>query len=61
MSGIHTLGVILSTGYRLFYLNYEVFVVSSNIIESLLDTLGIGVALLEGVIPKFLANVITLE
>jgi hypothetical protein len=60
MSGIRTLGVILSTVYR-FYLNYKVFVVSSNIIKSPLDTLGIDAAILEGVIPKLLANVITLE
>jgi hypothetical protein len=53
--------VILSTVYRLFDLNYKFFVISSNIIESPPDTLDIDAAILEGVIPKLLANVITLE
>jgi hypothetical protein len=45
----------------LFDLNYKFFVISSNIIESPPDTLDIDAAILEGVIPKLLANVITLE
>lgn len=61
ISGIRTSGVVLSTAYRLFDLNYNVFVISNNTIESAPDTVGIDKAILEGVIPKLPASVITLE
>lgn len=61
ISGIRTSGVVLSTTYRLFDLNYKVFVISNNTIESPPDTPGIDAAILEGVIPKLPAGVITLE
>ena len=61
LSGIRTSGVILSTVYRLFDLNYNVYVISNNTIESAPDTPGIDAAILEGIIPKLPANVITIE
>lgn len=59
-SGVRTSGVILSTAYRLFDLNYNVFVISDNVIESAPDN-GINKAILEGIIPKLPANVISLQ
>lgn len=61
LSGIRTSGVILSTAYRLFDLNYNVYVISNNTIESAPDTPGIDAAILEGILPKLPANVITIE
>jgi nicotinamidase-related amidase len=61
LSGIRTSGVILSTVYHLFDLNYNVYVISNNTIESAPDTPGIEAAILEGIIPKLPANVITIE
>lgn len=61
LSGIRTSGVILSTVYRLFDLNYNVYVISNNTIESAPDTPGIDAAILEGIIPKLPANVISIE
>lgn len=52
-SGIRTSGVILNTAYTLFNLNY-------NVIETAPDN-GINVAILECILPKLPANVITLE
>ncbi len=60
-SGIRTSGVILSTAYRLFDLNYRVYVISDNVIETAPDN-GIHKAILEGIIPKLGgANVISLQ
>ena len=81
LSGIRTSGVILSTVYRLFDLDYNVFVlrslcilvlmiadncpssyiISNNTIETAPDTPGINAAILEGVIPKLPAQVISIE
>lgn len=60
-SGVRTSGVILSTAYRLFDLNYKVFVISNNTIESPSDEPGIDAAIKEGILPKLPADVITLE
>jgi hypothetical protein len=60
-SGIRTSGVVLSTAYRLFDLNYKVYVISNNTIESAPNTAGIDQAIKQGIIPKLPANVITLE
>jgi len=87
LSGVRTSGVILSTAYRLFDLDYNVYVsvlssfrgliflleglclltkrfryvISNNTIETPPDTPGINAAILEGVIPKLPANVISVE
>jgi len=61
LSGIRTSGVILSTAYRLFDLDYNVYVIANNTIETPSDAPGINAAILEGVIPKLPANVITIE
>ena len=86
LSGIRTSGVILSTAYRLFDLDYKVYVlfffskiilssvflyvwltewfryvISNNTIETPPDTPGINAAILEGVIPKLPAQVISIE
>ena len=50
-SGVRTSGVILSSAYRLFDLNYKIFVIADNVIESAPDN-GIHKAILEGIIPK---------
>lgn len=60
LSGIRTSGVIVSTAYRLFDLNYNVYVISDNVIE----TPPSGDLVNEGVltaISKLPANVITLD
>lgn len=61
LSGVRTSGVILSTTYRLFDLDYKVYVISNNTIETPPDTPGINAAILEGVIPKLPAQVISVE
>jgi len=61
LSGSRTSGVILSTAYRLFDLNYNIFVISNNTIESASDVPGIDAAIKEGILPKLPANVITVE
>ena len=81
ISGVRTSGVVLSTVYRLFDLDYDVYVgfplvgfcvvclltnlfryvISNNTIETAPDTPGINAAILEGVIPKLPAQVISIE
>jgi len=61
LSGVRTSGVVLSTAYRLFDMNFKVFVISNNTIESPSDEPGIDAAIKEGIIPKLPADVITLE
>jgi len=60
LSGVRTSGVIISTVSHLFDLDYKVFVISDNVIESAPDE-GINEAILEGIIPKLPADVITLQ
>lgn len=60
LSGIRTSGVIAATAYRLFDLNYNVYVIADNVIE----TPPSGDLVNEGVltaISKLPANVITLD
>lgn len=59
LSGIRTSGVIVSTAYRLFDLNYNVYVISGNVIESPPDD-GISEGIFNA-ISKLPANVITLD
>ncbi|KAL8286904.1 hypothetical protein RQP46_003910 [Phenoliferia psychrophenolica] len=61
LSGTRTSGVIISTAYRLFDLDYKVYIISDNVIEAVSDPLHINKAILEGAIPKLPANVITLD
>jgi len=61
LSGVRTSGVILSTAYRLFDLNYNIYVISNNTIESPSNAPGIDAAIKEGILPKLPANIITLE
>ncbi|KAK3117010.1 hypothetical protein LTR53_002031 [Teratosphaeriaceae sp. CCFEE 6253] len=61
LSGIRTSGVILSTAYRLFDLDYKVYVIANNTIESPPNTPDINTNILEGILPKLPVNVITLE
>jgi len=60
-SGIRTSGVIMNTAYRLFDLNYNVYVISNNSIETPSDYPGIDAAIKQGILPKLPANVITVE
>lgn len=62
ISGIRTSGVVLNTAYELFNLNYKVYVIIENSIETAPDAgSAIDKAIKEGVIPKLPADVITLE
>ncbi|KAK5008238.1 hypothetical protein LTR28_004254 [Elasticomyces elasticus] len=61
LSGIRTSGVILSTAYRLFDLDYNVYVIANNTIETPSDAPGINAAILQGILPKLPASVITIE
>ncbi|QDS76959.1 hypothetical protein FKW77_005332 [Venturia effusa] len=60
ISGIRTSGVVLSTVYRLFDLNYNVYVIGENSIETPPNGLQVDTAIKQGVIPKLPATVITL-
>ncbi|OCL07268.1 cysteine hydrolase family protein [Glonium stellatum] len=61
LSGLRTSGVILSTVYRLFDLDYKIYVISNNTIEVGNDAALIQSAALNGIIPKLPADVITIE
>ncbi|KAI1338960.1 Isochorismatase-like protein [Xylariaceae sp. FL0016] len=61
LSGIRTSGVVLSTAYRLFDIDYKVYVIANNTIETPPMGPEVNTAILEGVIPKLPADVITLE
>ncbi|KAF2089026.1 Isochorismatase hydrolase [Saccharata proteae CBS 121410] len=61
LSGIRTSGVILSTTYRLFDLDYKVYVISDNVIENEHDGVETNRVILENIIPDLPASVITLE
>lgn len=51
----------MSTAYRLFDLNYNVYVIADNVIETPPEGDDVNNAILTGVIPKLPANVITLK
>ena len=53
--------MILSTAYRLFDLNYSVYVISNNSIETPPNGQLADQAIKQAIIPKLPANVITLE
>ncbi len=53
--------MILSTAYALGDLDYTVYVISDNVIESAPNTNNINQAILSGILPKISARVITLD
>ncbi|KAK5136609.1 hypothetical protein LTR08_002623 [Meristemomyces frigidus] len=61
LSGIRTSGVILNTAYRLFNLDYNVYVIANNTIETAPNDPDINTNILAGILPKIPVNVITIE
>ncbi|KAK5121764.1 hypothetical protein LTR85_004639 [Meristemomyces frigidus] len=61
LSGIRTSGVILSTAYRLFDLDYNVYVIANNTIETPPNNPDINTNILAGILPKIPVDVITIE
>ncbi|XHG08638.1 hypothetical protein AWENTII_011731 [Aspergillus wentii] len=59
LSGIRTSGVVLSTAYRLFDLDYNVYVISDNTIEP--KDSEINDFILEKILPKMPVKVISLN
>jgi len=60
-SGVRTSGVILTTAIRLFDLDYNVYVISDNVIETPPDN-GIHETILQNILPKFTGtNIISLQ
>jgi nicotinamidase-related amidase len=51
-SGVRTSGVILTTAIRLYDLDYNVYIISDNVIETAPDN-GIHKSILERILPKF--------
>lgn len=51
---------MLSTAYTLFDMDYNVYVIMNNTIETAPD-MGIDAAILGGVLPKLPVNVITID
>ncbi|KAJ5093803.1 cysteine hydrolase family protein [Penicillium angulare] len=60
-SGLRTSGVILATAQRLFDLDFNVYVIANNTLETGSDATKINDAILQGILPKLPANVITIE
>ncbi|RMY72623.1 hypothetical protein D0863_04401 [Hortaea werneckii] len=61
LSGIRTTGVVVNTAYRLFNLDYNVYIIANNTIETPPDDPAINYNLLAGALPKVPVNVITLD
>ena len=51
-SGVRTSGVILTTAIRLYDLDYNVYIISDNVIETAPDN-GVHASILEKILPKF--------
>lgn len=60
LSGLRTAGVIQATAYRLYDLDYKVYVIANNTIEPN-DVLAINQNVLQGALPKLPVNVISIE
>lgn len=58
---MRTTGVILSTVYRLIDLDYNVYVITDNVIETPPNTDNLDQTIKEGVFPKLGADVIGLD
>merc|ERR1712014_178250 len=54
-------GVVVNTAYRLFSLDYDVYIIANNTIETPPDDPAINYNLLAGALPKVPVNVITLD
>lgn len=52
---------MLSTAYTLFDLDYNVYVIMNNSIETPSNAPGIDAAIKGGILPKLPANVITID
>ncbi|KAI7077034.1 hypothetical protein KC352_g41913, partial [Hortaea werneckii] len=61
LSGIRTTGVVVNTAYQLFNLDYNVYIIANNTIETPPDDPAINYNLLAGALPKVPVNVITLD
>ncbi|KAI3028634.1 hypothetical protein CBS147345_2047 [Aspergillus niger] len=62
LSGIRTSGVVLSTALRLLDMNYNVYVISNNTIETPSTYAPLNQKIiLEGILPELPVNVITIE
>ncbi|KAJ5226126.1 cysteine hydrolase family protein [Penicillium chermesinum] len=61
ISGIRTSGVVLSTAMRLFDLDFKVYVIANNTIETGDDATAINNVILRGILPKMPLDVITIE
>ncbi|KAJ6014094.1 hypothetical protein N7540_008685 [Penicillium herquei] len=62
ISGIILSGVVMSTVYRLFDLDYHIYVIADNVIELPVDqTLMFSTVFLDQLIPKMNLNVISLD
>lgn len=60
-SGVRSSGVVLNTAYQLVNLDYNVYVIVDNTIESPPNAPRIDRAIKEGILPKLPVNVITLS
>ncbi|TFB06655.1 hypothetical protein CCMA1212_001253 [Trichoderma ghanense] len=62
ISGLSLSGVVMSTVYRLFDLDYNIFVISDNVLElPVSDHDKFAAVFLDSLMPKMNLNVITLE
>ncbi|KAJ5702989.1 cysteine hydrolase family protein [Penicillium malachiteum] len=62
ISGLTLSGVVMSTIYRLFDLDYHIYVIADNVIELPVDqTRMFSTVLLDQLIPKMKLNVISLD
>ncbi|KAJ5702313.1 cysteine hydrolase family protein [Penicillium malachiteum] len=61
LSGVRTSGVILTTALQLFDLDFNVYVIANNTIETGTDATSINNVILQSILPKMPLNVITVE
>ncbi|KAJ5626962.1 cysteine hydrolase family protein [Penicillium herquei] len=61
LSGLRTSGVILTTALQLFDLDFNVYVIANNTIETGTDATSINNVILQSILPKMPLNVITVE
>ncbi|KAJ5716233.1 cysteine hydrolase family protein [Penicillium malachiteum] len=61
LSGVRTSGVILATALQLFDLDFNVYVIANNTIETGTDATSINNVILQSILPKMPLNVITVE
>merc|ERR1712187_458013 len=61
LSGIRTSGVVLSTVFRLFDLDYNIYIISNNSLETSSNAQRINDNILTAILPKIPVQIITLE